>query len=81
MYTEYPNNNLDTELLKSFNLKYSIHSPTTDINLASLNRTIQKASISEIKNSIKIANELDADIVVVHPGGFSFLGEPCEKKF
>ncbi|MDR2830433.1 MAG: sugar phosphate isomerase/epimerase [Methanobrevibacter sp.] len=80
MSTEYPNNNLNTELLKSFNLKYSIHSPTTDINLASLNKTIQKASISEIKNSIKIANEIDADIVVVHPGGFSFLGEPCENK-
>ncbi|MDR1820478.1 MAG: sugar phosphate isomerase/epimerase [Methanobrevibacter sp.] len=78
--TEYPNNRLDRELLKSFNLKYSIHSPTTDINLASLNRTIQKASIQEIKNSIEIANDLDADIVVVHPGGFSFLGEPCEKK-
>ncbi|MDR3290920.1 MAG: sugar phosphate isomerase/epimerase [Methanobrevibacter sp.] len=77
---EYPNNRLDTELFKSFNLKYSIHSPTTDINLASLNRTIQKASIIEIKNSIKTANELDADIVVVHPGGFSLLGEPCEKK-
>ncbi|MDR2623004.1 MAG: sugar phosphate isomerase/epimerase [Methanobrevibacter sp.] len=78
--TEYPNNNLDVELLKSFNLKYSIHAPTTDINLASLNKTIQRASISEIEKSIKMANELDADIVVVHPGGFSFLGEPCERK-
>jgi sugar phosphate isomerase/epimerase len=78
--TEYPNNNLDVELLKSFSLKYSIHSPTTDINLAALNKTIQKASIYEVKKSIKIANELDANIVVVHPGGFSFLGEPCEKK-
>ncbi|MDR2874087.1 MAG: sugar phosphate isomerase/epimerase [Methanobrevibacter sp.] len=80
MSMEYPHNTLDVELLKSFSLKYSIHSPTTDINLAALNKTIQKASIHEIKKSIEIANELDANIVVVHPGGFSFLGEPCEKK-
>ncbi|KZX15861.1 endonuclease 4 [Methanobrevibacter cuticularis] len=77
---DYPNNIIDTELLKSYNLKYVVHSPIIDLNLASLNHSIQKTSIAEVMKSINIANELDSEIVVVHPGNIPFLSRPFQEK-
>ncbi|RBQ22968.1 endonuclease 4 [Candidatus Methanobinarius endosymbioticus] len=77
---EYPNDIIDIELMNSYNLKYTIHSPITDLNLASLNKSMKKASINEVKMSIDLANKLDSNIVVVHPSGFTLLGYPCEEK-
>lgn len=71
---------IDLDVLNSFNLKYSVHSPLIDINIASLTNSIKKASIGEMKNSIKLANKIDADIVVVHPGTIPFLGRGDEDK-
>ncbi len=70
---EFPSRNLDEDLLNSYNLKYTIHSPISDINIASLNPSIRNGSIKEIFYSFKIANELDIDTVVVHPGTVPFL--------
>jgi len=70
---EYPNNIIDIDLLNSFNFKYTIHSPIIDLNIASLNKSIQLTSINEIRKSIDLANTLDSDIVVVHPGSVPFL--------
>lgn len=77
---QYPNQNIDTDILDNFNLKYSIHSPIININIASLNEAIRNASIGEIKKSIDLANEIDAEIVVVHPGSVPFLGRDFEDK-
>lgn len=46
---EYPNDSVDADMMNSYDIKYSIHSPITDLNIASLNKSIQKASINEIK--------------------------------
>nr|WP_302578638.1 sugar phosphate isomerase/epimerase [Methanobrevibacter arboriphilus] len=70
---EYPNSNIDVDLLNSFNFHYTIHSPIIDLNIASLNKSIQMASINEIGKSIDLANSLDSDIIVVHPGSVPFL--------
>ncbi|MBZ9570912.1 sugar phosphate isomerase/epimerase [Methanobrevibacter sp. TMH8] len=70
---EYPNSNIDTDLLNSFNFTYTVHSPIIDLNIASLNKSIQMTSINEIVKSIGLANSLDSDIVVVHPGSVPFL--------
>lgn len=70
---EYPNSNIDFDLLNSFNFHYTIHSPIIDLNIASLNKSIQMASINEIGKSIDLANSLDSDIIVVHPGSVPFL--------
>ncbi|BBL62261.1 sugar phosphate isomerase [Methanobrevibacter arboriphilus] len=77
---EYPNDSVDVDMMNSYDIKYSIHSPITDLNIASLNKSIQKASINEIKKSIDLANKLDSDIVVIHPSGMTILGYPCEDK-
>jgi sugar phosphate isomerase/epimerase len=78
--SDYPNNVVDSEALKSFNLKYTVHSPIVDLNLASLNKSVQKLSIAEIKRSVDLARELDSKIVVVHPGSIPFISKPFEKE-
>lgn len=70
---EFPSRNLDEDLLNSYNLKYTIHSPISDINIASLNPSIRNGSIKEIFYSLEIANEFDIDTVVVHPGNIPFF--------
>lgn len=77
---QYPNQNIDIDILDSYNLKYTVHSPIININIASLNDAIKEASISEIKKSIDLANEINSDIVVVHPGSIPFLGKDFKKE-
>lgn len=60
------------DLINSYELKYTIHSAYTDLNIASFNKAIQKASINEIERSIDFAVDIDSDIVVIHPGIISY---------
>lgn len=77
---EYPNSAVDVDFLNSFNFKYSVHSPIIDLNIASLNKNIQKTSINEIAKSVDLANEFNSDIVVVHPGSIPFLAKSFENE-
>jgi sugar phosphate isomerase/epimerase len=77
---EYPNDNIAIDLLDSYSLKYTVHSPISDLNLASSNNSIKKASINEIKRSIDFANNIDAKILVVHPGRISFTQRFFQEK-
>ena len=70
---QYPHDKVDIESLESYNLKYSIHAPFTDVNIASLNEKTRLNSISQIKESIDLANKINAEAVVVHPGTKAFL--------
>ena len=66
------------DLINSYSLKYTIHSPFIDLNIASLNPALAKLSVKEIKRSIELAGKIDSDIVVVHPGFVSFNGRGKE---
>ncbi len=77
---QFPYENIDSEILDSYNLKYSIHSPFMDVNIASLQEKSRLNSISQIKSSIDLANRIDAETVVVHPGLMPFLARPFEDK-
>ena len=77
---QFPYENISEELLESYNLKYSIHSPFMDVNIASLQEQSRLNSIAQIKNSIDLANKIDAECVVVHPGLMTFLARPFEDK-
>ncbi|HML04305.1 MAG TPA: sugar phosphate isomerase/epimerase family protein [Methanobacterium sp.] len=70
---EYPYHSIDSELVNSYNFKTSVHSPLSDVNIASLNESIREASVKEIKDSIDLASKIDASVVVVHPGHIAFL--------
>ena len=70
---QYPNEEFDLDVLNSYNLKYTIHAPFLDVNIASLSSKSRNNSIEQIKGSIDLANKIDASIVVVHPGLVPFL--------
>ncbi len=77
---EYPYNKIDPDLVNSYNIKASIHAPLSDINIASLNESIRKASVEEVKNSIDLASKIDSEVVVVHPGHIAFLARKFPEK-
>lgn len=70
---QYPSQNIDVDVLESYNLKYSIHSPFMDVNIAALQDKSRLNSIEQIKNSIDLANKINAEAVVIHPGLAPFL--------
>ncbi|MEM2466647.1 MAG: sugar phosphate isomerase/epimerase family protein [Candidatus Bathyarchaeia archaeon] len=52
----------------SYNIKFSVHAPFADINIASSSHSILKAMLKRLENSIKLASRLEAHIWVFHPG-------------
>lgn len=80
IFHDYPNRDISDEkemidLMNSYDLKYTIHAPFIEVNPASVNPALGKASIDEIKRSVDLANTLDSDIVVIHPGRAIFLND------
>ena len=72
---QFPTEHITPDVLESYNLKYTIHTPFMDVNIAALQDKSRINSIEQIKHSIDLANEIDAEAVVVHPGLASFLAK------
>ena len=70
---QFPSENIDADILESYNLKYSIHSPFMDVNIAALQDKSRLNSLKQIKDSINLANKINAEAVVIHPGLAPFL--------
>jgi sugar phosphate isomerase/epimerase len=77
---EFPHHKLEEGILDSYNIKLSVHAPISDINLASHNHEIRKSSLKEVKKSINLAIEWNAEIVVVHPGTMPIMGNKIKDK-
>jgi len=56
------------ELMASYELRFSIHAPYADTNLAADDDLIREWILERVRASIRFANELDARCLVVHPG-------------
>ncbi|MVB11198.1 hypothetical protein CAFE_19060 [Caprobacter fermentans] len=61
-------------LLDRCPLPIFVHSKTWDLNFASVNRRIRRASLDEIRNSIDLAAKLHARELTVHPPRESLCG-------
>lgn len=59
------------ELLDSFKLKRTLHSPSRDLNITSTNPGIRKESMRQTIKALEIAAYLGAEVVTVHPGHLS----------
>lgn len=57
-----------SEACFSFDLRYTVHSPTADINVASCRESIRRASLCLLREVCRAAGKIDARCVVVHPG-------------
>lgn len=77
---EFPYNEINKDTVESYQVKLTVHSPLSDINLASHNQSIRQSSIQEIKKSMDRAVDWDAKLVVVHPGSMPIMGRRIEKK-
>ncbi|ABN07545.1 Xylose isomerase domain protein TIM barrel [Methanocorpusculum labreanum Z] len=55
-------------VLDKFDLRYTIHAPTADGNIAESFEPIRKASIAVIKETAEIADLVGAKKLVIHPG-------------
>jgi len=53
---------------ESYSLKYSVHAPFADINIASPSKLIRKAILKRLEKSIACASVLEAYMWVFHPG-------------
>jgi sugar phosphate isomerase/epimerase len=61
------------ELHETTDLLLSLHTPLSDINIASVNERMWEESLRQVKESIENTYEFIDDICVVHPGFFSPL--------
>ncbi len=77
---EYPIIDMKKDIIDSYSLNFILHTPISDINIASPNKTIRISSINEIKSSLDIASDIDAEKVVLHPGNVPFLARPYKDK-
>ena len=62
------------EPLESFDVRFTLHSPSRGVNIASLLEPIRRASVEVTVQAFSIAAEVGGD-VVVHPGYFAWEGE------
>ena len=53
---------------ESYGLKYSVHAPFADINIASPSKPMLKATLKRLEKSISYASDLNACVWVFHPG-------------
>ena len=58
----------NTMAFKECGLEVSIHSPTVDINIASLNEGIRAESVKQMKECIDYAENINAHAITVHAG-------------
>ena len=56
------------EAAKPKGLKYTLHCPIADINIASPSKPMLNASLKRLKQSMAYAKELNAELWVLHPG-------------
>ena len=58
---EYPYDELDEDILGSYQVHLTVHAPLSDINLASHNQAIRKSSVAEVKKSLDRAVKWNAE--------------------
>jgi sugar phosphate isomerase/epimerase len=56
------------EAAKTRGIKYTLHCPIADVNIASPSKPMLNASLKRLKQSMAYANELNAELWVLHPG-------------
>jgi sugar phosphate isomerase/epimerase len=63
------------EITPSFNMRYSAHTPLSDVNIGSLNPRMRRAALDEVLRSISAAGRLGISPFTIHPGFLTPLGQ------
>jgi len=59
---------LYAEVCASFDLRYTVHAPTTDLNIALEHERMRRASIQVVEDLVGVCDRIGASVLVVHPG-------------
>ncbi len=59
---------LSEEVCHSFDLRYTVHAPVADINIASDNGHLRRAAIRVLADLSEVCDRIGAERLVVHPG-------------
>ena len=69
-----------TATAPSYNLKYSIHAPISDVNIAALNERMRESSTLEIMSTMEQAIEIGVKLITIHPGLYSMAIPGLEQR-
>lgn len=61
------------DVSESYDLQYSVHAPMSDVNIASMNRAVRLASVTEVAECIRAGSLLGIHSFVAHAGCHSVL--------
>ena len=61
------------DIAPSYNVKFSVHAPMSDLNIAALSERLREAAVMEVIAAVEHAIELDAKTVTFHPGYLSMV--------
>lgn len=61
------------ELTASYGLRYAVHAPFSDINIAASDSFLREAMLRRLESSIKWASALEAGVLVFHPGAVTVI--------
>lgn len=56
------------EVCRSFDLRYTVHAPVADINIASENEHLRRATVRVLGELAEVCDRIGAERLVVHPG-------------
>ena len=59
------------EIAKSKGIRYTVHAPFADMNIASPSKPVLKATLKRLEESLSYASAMDAKLWVFHPGSFT----------
>lgn len=64
----------------SYKMKYSIHAPIADVNIAALSERMREASTLELLDTMEQAILMEVKMVTIHPGLYSLVVSGQEQK-
>lgn len=64
----------------SYKMKYSIHAPIADVNIAALSERMREASTLELMATMEQAITMEVTTITIHPGLYSMVVHGQERK-
>jgi sugar phosphate isomerase/epimerase len=62
------------ELLPSYDIECSVHTPLSDVNIGSMNPRMREAAMKEVVSAIEVTGRLGMNPFTLHPGFYTPLG-------
>lgn len=68
------------DILSQYDIELTIHSPTVDLNPASVNIGIREETVKQLNETIDLAASIEASTVTTHPGYVKRINERLTKR-